>query len=136
MHAAARRIGALTLAAGAAMTAAGCAGGQGSPEDLGASIESIMNDKDYGALARLTCSHDKKKVDKYNVDKQMAKAGITHVQYSVDFVGASKAKHDKSVLTFTVTWENMPKQLAGMKDTQDQRIPVKDVDGKWVVCSK
>lgn len=135
MHSVVRRICALTMGAAAVVTVAGCSG-QSSPDDLGSTLETAMNHKKYDIVAELSCPQDKKKVDKYDFEKKMAKAGVTHVQYSVDYVKAAPVKNNKSVLTFTVTWENMPKELAGKNDSTDQRIPVKKLGDKWVVCSK
>lgn len=130
-----RRAGTAALSAAAVVTVAGCSG-QSSPDDLGSTLETAMNHKNYDIVAQLSCPQDKKKVGKYDFEKKMAKAGVTHVQYSVDYVKAAPVKNDRSVLTFTVTWENMPKELAGKNDSTDQRIPVKKLGDKWVVCSK
>lgn len=135
MSATVRRAGSAALAAAAALTVAGCSG-QGSPDDLGSTLETAMNNKKYDIVADLSCPQDKKKVGNYDFAKKMAKAGVTQVQYSVDFVKSAPVKNGRSVLTFTVTWENMPKELAGKNDSTDQRIPIKKTGEDWVVCSK
>lgn len=126
-----------TLAA-SALVLTGCSSGQDSPEDLGDTLETVMNNQEFDIFADLTCAADKKKVDKYDFEKQMAAKGIKQVEYTVEFVEAAPAKKNQSDLTFTITWDNMPEQLkqASGKDSQRQKIPAKQEGGKWVVCSK
>jgi uncharacterized membrane protein YvbJ len=107
-------------------------GGTSSPQDLADSAASAMNDKDFDAVAELTCEADKEDVkenaDITSVDPAFKDVGV---EYTVDAVNENG---DTATADVTVKLSNVPAEYAdAMPDSIKGVLNMKKESGDWCI---
>ncbi|WP_459710941.1 Rv0361 family membrane protein [Actinophytocola sp. KF-1] len=106
-------------------------GGTSSPQDLAESAASAMNDKDYDAVAELTCEGDKEDV-KENVDIGSADPAFKNV--SVEFtIGEVKEEGDTATADVSMKLSNLPAEYEGMPSSVNGVLNMKKDGGDWCI---